>query len=196
MASAIKTGAAPDWRAQLDGKLVAADEAVGHIKSGDRITLSIAQATPFTICAALAGRLMELDHVVLNNSASLFSWDLPGLGERFRFESFYLSPVDRGIFAAGRGEFVPLSYYRSGVLPPGLDDFNVYLMTVSPPDAHGYVNFGDLQIMSKLLSQRAELVIAEIVPDLVRIGGDNSMHISAIDWFVERAPDAPRLPVP
>ena len=196
MASAIKTSAAFDWRAQLGGKLVAADEAVGHIKAGDRITLSIAQATPFTLCAALAGRLMELDQVVLNNSASLFSWDLPGLGERFRYESFYLSPVDRGIFAAGRGEFVPLSYYRAGVLPPGLDDFNVYLMTVSPPDAHGYVNFGDLQIMSKLLAQRAELVIAEIVPDKVRIGGDNSMHISAIDWFVERAPDAPQLPAP
>ena len=195
MASPIKTSAAADWRAQLGGKLVAADEAVAHIKSGDRITSSIAQATPFTLCAALAGRLMELDQVVLNSSASLFSWDLPGLGERFRFESFYLSPVDRGIFTGNRGEFVPLSYYRAGVLPPGLDDFNVYLMTVSPPDEHGYVNFGDLQIMSKLLSQRAELVIAEIVPDLVRIGGDNSMHISAIDWFVERGPDAPQLPV-
>ena len=195
MASAIKTSAAADWRAQLGGKLVAADEAVAHMKSGDRITSSIAQATPFTLCAALAGRLMELDHVVLNSSASLFSWDLPGLGERFRLESFYLSPVDRGIFTGNRGEFVPLSYYRAGVLPPGLDDFNVYLMSVSPPDEHGYVNFGDLQIMSKLLSQRAELVLAEIVPDLVRIGGDNSMHISAIDWFVERGPDAPQLPV-
>lgn len=196
MASAIKTDAGFDWRAQLGGKLVTAEEAVGHIKSGDRITLSIAQSTPFTLCAALAGRLMELERVVLNNSASIYSWDLPGLGERFRFESFYLSPVDRGLFAAGRGEFVPLSYYRAGVLPPGLDNFNVYLMAVSPPDAHGYVNFGDLQIMSKLLAQRAELVIAEIVPDMVRIGGDNSIHISAIDWFVERAPDAPTLPVP
>ena len=75
---------------------------------------------------------------------------------------------------------------------PVLEQFNVTLMAVSPPDAHGYVNFGDLQIMSKTLSQRAELVLAEIVPDMVRIGGDNAMHISAIDWFVERAPDAPR----
>ena len=114
-----------DWRAQLGARLVAADEAVSHIKSGDRVCLSIAQATPFEICPALAGRLMELENVVVNHGAAVMNWDLPGLGERFRFESFYLSPVDRGIFAAGRGEFVPLSYYRSGVLPPGLDDFNV-----------------------------------------------------------------------
>jgi 4-hydroxybutyrate CoA-transferase len=72
------------------------------------------------------------------------------------------------------------------VLPPGLDNFNVYLMTVSPPDRGGWVNFGDLQIMSKLLARNAELVIAEIDPEFIRVGGDNSIHISEIDWFVER----------
>ncbi|MGH7881080.1 MAG: acetyl-CoA hydrolase/transferase C-terminal domain-containing protein, partial [Candidatus Binataceae bacterium] len=166
------------------------------MKSGDRVTLSIAQATPFTLCAALAERILELDDVVLNHSATLFDWDLPGLGEKFRYESFYLSPIDRAIFTEMRGEFVPVSYYRTGVLPPGLDDFNVYLMTVSPPDANGYVNFGDLQVMSKLLAQRAEMVIAEVAPDLVRIGGDNSIHQSEIDWFVERSSDVPALPLP
>jgi len=195
MATAIRNNPAFDWRAQLGGKLVPADEAVSHIKSGDRITTSIAQSTPFTLSAALAGRLMEIDHVVLSASASLFNWDLPGLGDKFRYESFYLSPIDRRLFAIDApGEFVPLSYYRTGVLPPGLDKFNVYLMTVTPPDENGYVNFGDLQIMSKLLAQRAELVIAEIDPNKIRIGGDNAMHVSEIDWFVERAPDAPTLP--
>ncbi|MBI3759500.1 MAG: acetyl-CoA hydrolase/transferase family protein [Deltaproteobacteria bacterium] len=195
MASAVKMGHAPDWRAQLGSKLVAADEAVAHIKSGDRITLSIAQATPFTLCAALSGRLMEIENVVLNHSAALYNWDLPGLGERFRLESFYLSPVGRELFGTGPAEFVPVSYFREGTLPPGLDNFNVYLMTVSPPDEQGMVNFGDIQIMSKLLSRNADLVIAEIDPDSIRIGGDNSLHISEIDWFVERTPDAPVVPL-
>jgi 4-hydroxybutyrate CoA-transferase len=197
MATAIRHHPAFDWRAQLGAKLISADAAVGHIKSGDRITMSIAQATPLTVCVALAGRLLEIDQVVLNNSAALFNWDLPGIGEKFRYESFYLSPIDRALFAPDQpGEFVPLSYYRTGVLPPGLDDFNVYLMTVSPPDENGHVNFGDLQIMSKLLAQRAELVIAEIDRAKIRVGGDNSMHVSEIDWFVERSPDAPGLPTP
>jgi 4-hydroxybutyrate CoA-transferase len=190
MATALKMGHAPNWRAQLGTKLVSPEVAVDHIKSGDRITLSIAQVTPFTLCAALAGRLMEIENVVVNHSAALFNWDLPGIGERFRLESFYLSPIGRELFAAGPAEFVPVSYYREGTLPPGLDNFNVYLLTVSPPDESGMVNFGDVQIMSKLLSRNADLVIAEIDENSVRICGDNTLHISEIDWFVERAPDA------
>jgi 4-hydroxybutyrate CoA-transferase len=174
---------------------VSPEVAVDHIKSGDRITLSIAQVTPFTLCATLAGRLMEIENVVVNHSAALFNWDLPGIGERFRLESFYLSPIGRELFAAGPAEFVPVSYYREGTLPPGLDNFNVYLLTVSPPDESGMVNFGDVQIMSKLLSRNADLVIAEIDENSVRICGDNTLHISEIDWFVERTPDAPVPPL-
>jgi len=195
MANTVKKGHAPNWRAQLGSKLVAPEMAIGHIKSGDRITLSIAQGTPFTLCAALAGRLMEIENVVVNHSAALFNWDLPGMGERFRLESFYLSLVGRELFTAGPAEFVPVSYYREGTLPPGLENFNVYLLTVSPPDEQGMVNFGDIQIMSKLLSRSANLVIAEIDPNSVRIGGDNSLHISEVNWFVERAADAPVMPL-
>src|SRR6185437_1941249 len=195
MANTVKKGHAPNWRAQLGSKLVAPEMAIGHIKSGDRITLSIAQGTPFTLCAALAERLMEIENVVVNHSAALFNWDLPGMGERFRLESFYLSLVGRELFTAGPAEFVPVSYYREGTLPPGLENFNVYLLTVSPPDEQGMVNFGDIQIMSKLLSRSANLVIAEIDPNSVRIGGDNSLHISEVNWFVERAADAPVMPL-
>jgi 4-hydroxybutyrate CoA-transferase len=179
-----------DWRSQLGAKLVSPEEAVSHIKSGDRVTMSISHATPFTLCSALAGRLMEIEDVVLNHSASLFNWDLPGLGARYRFESIYLSPIGRDLFGDGRADFVPVAYYRMGVLPPGLDNFNVFLMKVAPPDREGFVNFGDIQIMSKLQARNAQLVIAEVDPGLVRIGGDNSIHVSEVDWFVERSPGA------
>jgi 4-hydroxybutyrate CoA-transferase len=194
MASAAKIAA--DWRERLGAKLVTPEDAVARIKSGDRITTSIAHATPFTLCNALAARLMEIDGTVINYSAAIFNWDLPGLGERFRLESFYLSPIDRKLFHDGRAEFVPLSYYRAGHLPPGLDDFNVYLMTVSPPDASGEVNFGDFQIMSKLLARKADLVIAEVNPRSIWVGGDNSMHVSEIDYFVEQAVEPPTITPP
>ncbi len=194
MASALKSGS--DWKARLGARLVSAEDAIRHVKSGDRIVVGIAQATPYTLCHALAGRLMEIENVVVNHGAAFFSWDLPGIGERFRVESYYLSPIDRGLFRPAPGEFVPISYYRTGVLPPGLDNFNVSMLTVSPPDDAGYVNFGDVQIMSKMLARNAELVIAEIDPKSVRIGGDNSIHISEIDYFVERAVEVPELKAP
>jgi hypothetical protein len=37
---------------------------------------------------------MEIERVVINYSAALFAFDLPGLGERFRLESFYLTPIE------------------------------------------------------------------------------------------------------
>jgi 4-hydroxybutyrate CoA-transferase len=69
-------------------------------------------------------------------------------------------------------------------------------MTVSPPDANGEVNFGDFQIMSKLCARNADLVIAEIDPRSIRVGGDNSMHISEIDYFVERTVGMPEIAAP
>lgn len=185
-----------NWRARLGVKLVEPDEAVSHIGPGDRVVIEIAQGTPFTLCAALAGRLMEIENVVVNHGAAFFNWDLPGVGERFRLESMYLSPLDRHIYARGQGEFTPISYYREGHLPPSLDNFNVCLITVTPPDKHGYVNFGDIQIMSKLLARNADLVIAEVDEKFVCIGGDNQMHISEIDYFVERTIPLPNSPLP
>ena len=185
-----------DWRAQLGSRLVEADEAVSHIKSGDHIIVSIAQATPLTVCTALSARLMEIEDVVVDHSAAAFNWDLPGLGERYRLESHYCSPIDRSVYAAGRAEFVPISYYREGHLPPGLDGFNVCIIKVTPPDENGYVNFGDLQIMQKMLARAADLVIAEIDPKLIRVGGDNQMHFSEIDYFVDKAVDFPEAILP
>ncbi len=196
MAVAAAPAITRDWRSQLGARLVPADEAVSHIKSGDRVCLSIAQQTPFEVVPALSGRLMELDHVVLNHGAAVANWDLPGLGERFRLESMYLTAYDRPIYHRGDAEFTPVQYYRSGHLPPALDNFNVYIVTVSPPDAHGYCNFGEAQIMSKLLARNADLVIAEIDRKQIRVCGDNSIHISEIDYFVERTVEFPEVNVP
>ncbi len=188
--------ASADWRARLGAKLVSAEEAVGHIRSGDRVVISIAQSSPLTLCTALAARLMEIENVVVNHGAAIFSWDLPGLGERFRLESFYLTLIDRPLYARGAVEYTPVSYYRANVLPPSLDNFNVSMIMVSPPDANGYVNLGDVQIMSKLLSRNAKLVLAEVNEHMVRIGGDNWLHVSEIDYFVEQALALPELPLP
>jgi 4-hydroxybutyrate CoA-transferase len=189
-------GSGAGWRSRIGAKLVSAEEAVGQIRSGDRVVISIAQSSPLTLCTALAARLMEIENVVVNHGAAIFSWDLPGLGERFRLESFYLTLIDRPLYARGAVEYTPVSYYRANVLPPSLDNFNVSMIMVSPPDAHGYVNLGDVQIMSKLLSRNAKLVIAEVNPNMVRIGGDNSLHVSEIDYFVEQEIALPELPLP
>jgi len=195
-AAAATASIATGWRSQLGDRLVAPEVAVGHILSGDRVGISIAQATPYTLCMALAARLTEIEDVVVCHGAPLFSWELPGLGERFRVESYYLSPLDRPLYQAGTVEFNPIGCFRSHSLPDSLNSFNVYLVTVSPPDSEGYVSFGDVQIMSKLMARRATLVIAEIDERAIRTGGDNSIHLSEINYFVERTQPPPELVLP
>jgi acyl-CoA hydrolase len=62
MATALKLDDSFDWRALLGKKLVSAEEAISHVKSGDRVTMSISHATPFTLCAALAAQHFGLNH--------------------------------------------------------------------------------------------------------------------------------------
>ena len=155
-----------DWRAQLGSRLVQADEAVSHIKSGDRVMVSIAQATPLTACTALAARLMEIENVVVNHGAAAFNWDLPGLGERYRLESnVLLAARSRGVMRPGarsscRSPTIARARFRRGW------KISTSISSRSPrPMKTAIVNFGDIQIMQKMLARKADLVIAEIEPN-------------------------------
>ncbi|HEY2106023.1 MAG TPA: acetyl-CoA hydrolase/transferase C-terminal domain-containing protein [Candidatus Binataceae bacterium] len=185
-----------DWRALLGPRLVTAEEAVSHVDSGDRVSVSLALQTPHALCGALAARLSDLERVVISHSAALFDWDIPGVAERFRLQSTFLSPVDRHLHDTRREEFMPVGLYRAGVLPPGLDNFNVFMVRVSPPNRDGYVSFGESLIMSKLMARRAELVIGEIDERAIWTGGDNAIHLSEINFFVEPIEIVPRAQLP
>ena len=81
---------------------------------------------------------------------------------------------------------MPVSYFRAEALPYGIDDPDVYLVTVSPPDRHGHCSFGTCVGMSPLMTQQAARVIAEVDPSFIRTGGTNTIHVSDIDCLVER----------
>jgi 4-hydroxybutyrate CoA-transferase len=69
---------------------------------------------------------------------------------------------------------------REGAQPP-----DVVLLDVSPPDHNGYVSFGGGVWDKKELIQHSRAVIAEVNKSFIRTGGDNFMHLSEIDFFVE-----------
>ena len=185
-----------DWRALLSRRLVTAEEVVSHVNSGDRVSISLALQTPHALCGALAARLTDLERVVISHSAALFDWDIPGVAERFRLQSTFLSSVDRRLHDSRREEFMPVGLYRAGVLPPGLDNFNIFMVKVSPPNRDGYVSFGESLIMSKLMVRRAELVIGEIDERAIWTGGDNMIRVSEINFFVEPTEIVPRAQLP
>ena len=55
------------------------------------------------------------------------------------------------------------------------------LISVSPPDAHGYCSFGVEVGVTKPAAESARVVIAEINPHMPRVWGNSFIHLSQID---------------
>lgn len=180
-----------NWRELCGEKLVTPERALQAIRSTDRVVTGGMQATPFTLCKTLLHKREEFRGLRVHAVISLFSWDLPGIEEFFQLETTYLSRRDRPLMNRGAMEYFPVSYFRAGVLPPGQEEIDVYMVTVSPPDCHGFCSFGTGVYMSPLMIRQARTVIAEVDKNFIRTGGQNSVHISEIDYFVERRESPP-----
>ena len=184
-----------DWRQRCGDRLVSAEEAAAPVKSGDAIVVGMFQATPYTLCEAVAARSGELKDVLVSHSVSVYPWG-PRTGGAFKVESAFLTAVDRPWMEAGKLRYVPVGYFRRGELPPGVGPFDVFLVKVSPPDAHGYCGFGPALWFHKTFAANSKLVIAEVDESLIRTGGDNFIHLSEIDRLVEMKIPPPPLPIP
>ncbi len=177
-----------DWHSLCGNKLVTPQQAIALIKPTDTVYIAGIQATPFVLCQALVEQKEALRGLCLNTLISFYNWDIPGITDFFRLESWYLSRRERGLMHKGGMDYIPVSCFRAESLPHGLDALDVYMVSVSPPDRHGYCSYGTSVGMSPLMAQRADRVIAEIDPSFIRTGGENYIHISAIDRCVERPP--------
>lgn len=184
-----------DWRQRCGDKLVRAEEAAALVKSGDVIVVGMFQATPYTLCEAVAARSGELKDVLVSHSVSVYPWG-PRTGGAFKVESAFLTAVDRPWMEAGRLRYMPVGCFRRGDLPPGVGPFEVFLVKVSPPDAHGFCSFGPAMWFHKTFAANSKLVIAEVDESLIRTGGDNFIHLSEIGRLVEMKIPPPPLPIP
>ena len=134
-----------DWRSRLGSKLVPLAEAVGHIRSGQTVTVAPYTTTPVTLCEGLKarGRAGELENVRIEHLASLVSWTEPDLRGVFRLLDNYATPPNRDACHSGDMDYLPIGLWKSHELPDGINkspDF--FLVPVSPPDAEGLCSYG------------------------------------------------------
>ena len=175
-----------DWRQALGDKLISPEEAVRSVKSGDSVGMPPLLLTPQTLCTALMDRKNELKQVRIDHWASLFNWFQEGAEEAFIAYNGYVGPMDRPFYRAGRGEYVPVGSFFSYEPPLGhVPDPDHFFLPVSPPDAHGYCSLGIGPIFSRTYAARAKRVVAEVHEGFIRTGGENYLHVSEIDAFVE-----------
>ena len=173
-----------------------ANEAVKNIQSNQHVFIHSCSAAPSALIEAMTSRAGELKNV------SIYAMHTEGnapyarkeFEDSFLIQSFFVGQNIRENIQSNRGSYIPVflseapSLFRSGAIP-----LDVALISVSPPDVHGYCSLGTSVDISLAAVQSAKIVIAQINKFVPRTHGDGFIHISKIDFKVEHHSALPEI---
>jgi acyl-CoA hydrolase len=169
-------------------QIATAEQAVKHIKSGDRVFIQSVAAAPQTLIRAMAARACDLTGVEIYHlhTEGEAPYVAPECAGSFHTNALFVGGNIRRAVAGGEADFIPsfLSevplLFRRRILP-----IDVALIHVSPPDVHGYCSLGTSVDVSLAAVQTATTVIAQINPNMPRTHGDGILHVDNIHFGVE-----------
>jgi len=176
--------------AEFNRKLISPEKAAQFVKSEDRIAFPLGRET-FAIGLALAARKDELKDVkVYVPSPSYdFGWYDPGWEDSFDVTVMIPTATCDSAVLEKRCDMklpflIPDPMTGEEDQPP-----DIVFVEVSEPNEQGFCSFGaslwDKKRRVEQAREYGKLVIAEVNKKLIRTGGDNYIHISQIDYFVE-----------
>ncbi|MBU3190947.1 4-hydroxybutyrate CoA-transferase [Clostridium bowmanii] len=168
-------------------KVVTAAQAVGKIKSGNRIVAGHACGEPTEVIAAMVANCEAYENVEIVHMVAMSSSEYakPGMEVHFRHNSLFVGGNTREAVSSGRADFTPCYFSEVPSLFKGNLPVDVALIQVSTPDEHGYCSFGVSNDYTKPAAECAKLVIAEVNNRMPRTMGDSFIHVSEIDYIVE-----------
>lgn len=175
---------------------VSAAEAVGGVKSGDRVFIHGSAATPTPLVAALQARGPQLRDVELVSITHMsdVDFDRPELAESFFVNSLFVSEPTRAVVNSDHGDYLPVflseipQLFRRRILP-----IDVALIQVSPPDAHGFCSLGTSVDIAKAAVEVAAQVVALVNPRMPRTHGDGYVHVDRLAAMVWHEAELPEL---
>ncbi len=166
---------------------ISAEHAVQHIKSGNSVFIHSAATAPQHLIKKLFERKDELKDV------TIYQIHTEGVApyadeavEAFKVKCLFVGPNIRKAIQNGHGSYIPVflseipRLFSSGTLP-----IDVALISVSPPDEHGYCSLGPSVDVSLAAVQSAKTVIAQVNKHIPRTHGDGLIHIGSINHLVK-----------
>jgi 4-hydroxybutyrate CoA-transferase len=175
-------------------KEISPAEAAKAIKSGDRVYIHGAGATPAALVQAMVDRADELNNIEIYHlhTEGEANYLDPKYEDTFHLFAMFLAPNSRQAVFDGRADFIPCFLsevpilFRRGRLP-----IDVALIQVSPPDKHGFCSLGISVEATLAAIEVADHVIAQINPKMPRTHGDGIIHRSKIDTYCYHDEDLP-----
>ncbi|HOO47731.1 MAG TPA: 4-hydroxybutyrate CoA-transferase, partial [Deltaproteobacteria bacterium] len=176
-----------NWQKTYKSRLTTAEEAVSHIKSGDRVVIGHATGEPQELIRAMVANKesyqnVEIVHMVAMGKAE---YCLPENSRHFVHNSLFAGGTSRKAIEEGRAKFTPSHFSMIPALFDTTLPVDVTLCLLSPPDEHGYCSFGISVDYTKPAAEKSKLVIAEVSPHMPRTLGHSFIHVSQIDHIVE-----------
>jgi len=185
-----------DWKTYYKEHLSTADEAVGLIKSGNRVVIGHACGEPVFLVDALVDnaasyRDVEIVHMVAMGKGAYCA---PEMAEHFRHNSLFVGGSTRKAVEEGRGDFTPCAFYRIPELFRTNLPVDVLLACVTPPDEKGNVSLGISCDYTLEALKCAKTVIAQVNRHMPFTYGATVVPVTDIDVFVEH--DEPLIELP
>ncbi len=178
---------------------VSASEAVKLIRSGQHVYIQGSTSIPEKLVEAMTERGNELRDVTLYSGFAVAKGEAPYCKEEYKesfiVDSFFVSNSVRKWINAGYGETTPCflgevpALFRSGIWK-----VDVALINCSEPNEDGFVSFGVSADVATSAVECADIVIAQINPNVPFSYGDAMIHVDRLAAAVRV--DEPLVEVP
>lgn len=166
---------------------ISPEEAISHVKSGNRIFFQGAAMTPKFLIGELCKRyerLQDIEIVQMHTEGDAIYTQEP-YSKSFHTNSCFVGGNVRRAINSEFGDYTPIFLselhllFKRNILP-----LDVAFIQVSPPDKHGYCSLGTSIDVTLTAIQTAKKVIAQVNPNVPRTHGDGIIHSKNIDAAV------------
>ncbi|MCB1051024.1 MAG: acetyl-CoA hydrolase/transferase family protein [Acidobacteria bacterium] len=172
------------------------EDAVSLIQPGHRVFIHSVAAAPQMLIKGMVDRASALSQIKVYHlhTEGDAPYARPEHADTFHTNAFFIGSNVRQAIKEGRGSYIPVflsevpRLLRQHIVP-----IDVALVTVSPPDRHGFCSLGTSVDTSKAAIEVARIVIAQVNRHMPRTLGDAQVHISRFSKVVEGHEPLPQM---
>lgn len=165
-----------------------AEQALEAVQSGHHVYIQTAAACPQILVDALIKQAPQLKDVHLYHlhTEGNAGYTAEQYSESFHTHCFFIGNNTRKAVEEGRASYIPVFLSEVPLLfRRGIITLDVVLISVSPPDEHGFCSLGVSVDASKAAIDAAKIIIAQVNQFMPRTHGDAQLHLRDIDYLVE-----------
>ncbi len=163
-----------------------ATDVLDHIRPGSDLIVPSDNGEPVTLLDAIEAAAGTLERVTVHQA--LAARDRPyhagAFGDRLRHVSYFLTPKLREHYERGTIDLMPNDLSSIPALLRARTKDPLLLVSVSPPDRHGYVSLGTNAMYGAALMGEVR-VFAEVNARMPRTAGRNQLPLSHVVGWVE-----------